>query len=576
MRDYASILPVILASDLSAAGWDGAVAPYPGITSRQYAMQSQYRALVKKFFPRSTKSADAKAFELFRNCNSKCRDYTMDTSKLSSLEYIALGEAKNFAARFCERYDSTFDVFVGILQTSSILEHMGLGKGANIGSPGVDFFSKLSLSTMATTDLSLHKLYVQAISHHKTWADLESIRYRSKGVEVVQGCRLFFTPKNADISRTACTEAVLNMLYQKGIGSIFEERLRQVLGIDLSTQPDKNRELARIGSLTGEFGTIDLSSASDMNSMKLTRWFFPSHVTNWLEKTRGKYAILPDGSSMELHMVSTMGNAFTFPLETLLFSSLVYGAYKVLDIKLERPNRDPETGRFDARALGNFAVFGDDIIVRKEAYDLVVRLLSICGFSVNVDKSFNQGFFRESCGRDYYSGYNVRGIYIKTLSHDHDHCSAVNRLLRWSAFHEIPLPQTVRFLLPRRRVYVPYDETDTAGVKVPSEMLRQKPDRFGVYTYKYFHLYGKTVDLTDVEAQPPEMKGWFPNHSGILLAAIAGKLRDGRANVRTASLRVRLKKRSTPRWDWISFEQDKYCPDYDRRWKAAVVETLKV
>jgi hypothetical protein len=354
------------------------------------------------------------------------------------------------------------------------------------------------------------------------------------------------------------------MLFQKGISSILEDRLREICGIDLSTQPDKNRELARLGSASDKFGTIDLSSASDSMSNGLVREFFPRHVVKWLELTRSPVTILPDGTVVELHMVSSMGNAFTFPLQTIFFTALVYGVYRVLDIPFNRPFR---------RSLGNFAVFGDDIIVEKRAYDLLTKMLSLCGFSVNMDKSFNQGDFRESCGRDYINGYDVRGIYIKSLKGVEDCYSAINRLNVWSAKHVVPLPNVISHLLKGNRFLpVPFDEMDTAGLKVHSSHLgsKKRVNRYtGGLVYRYLDFTDSSYPVSDVEARPPKIRGWINNPAAVLLAALAGTLRRGKVVTRSSRRSTRIRTRSSSRWNYIPSDQV-VRPGFGDDWKVII------
>jgi hypothetical protein len=339
------------------------------------------------------------------------------------------------------------------------------------------------------------------------------------------------------------------MLFQKGIASVLEDLLVKVCGIDLRKQPDKNRRLAQLGSKEGKFGTIDLSSASDSMSIGLVREFFPKHVFDMLEMTRCPCTVLPDGTNVELHMISSMGNAFTFPLQTIFFTSLVYGAYRALSLHFDRPY---------GHSLGSFAVFGDDIICRTEAYGLVTRLLSICGFSVNVDKSFNQGLFRESCGHDYFDGRNVRGVYIKTLRTLSDKYSAINRLNRWSAIWGIPLPTVIHSLLRGVRFLpVPLDEMDDCGIKVPESLIRKRRvnRKTGGVFYRYLYRQPNAFDVSDVETKPPKLRGWINNPSAVMLAALAGTLRDGKAVTRSSEhSRAVLRRRSSSRWDWIPSE----------------------
>lgn len=562
MRDYAGVLPVLVELDLFQAGWNGSTEPYPGISPEQFAMQALRRSITKKFSDVSSEDANAKALELFLKINSDCSEFSLRYDRLTEAETIAIGEAKAFIYNFF--YKAGESAEEQILTYGSIVKGFGLGNGANIGSQSTDFLSKLGTSTMAATDSSLQQLYVAAIRNDPIWSSVESTRSEMRGYQIVNGSRLSFVPKTREISRTTCTEPVCNMLWQKGIASVLERRLSETCGIRLDKQPDKNRELARIGSLTGKFGTIDLSSASDSKSLNLLSEFFPSHVVQWLRKTRSPVTVLPDGREVTLHMVSSMGNAFTFPLQTLFFYSLVYGAYRVLNIPVENPFR---------HNLGNLAVFGDDIIVCAEAYGLVCRLLVACGFKVNVDKSFNEGLFRESCGHDYFHGHNVRGVYIKTLKDDCDKYSAINRLNYWSAVHGVPLRLTVSFLKKGLRLLpIPFDEMDTAGIKVHSSHLREKwVDRWtGGLRYRYLHINTIETSVSDVERRPPKIKGWFNNPPAVLLAALAGTVRMGKIVTRSNFRRsTHVRVRVTPRWDWLGPDHG-VNRDFGDRWKSVV------
>ena len=548
MRDYAAELPVCLDFDLKMAGWNGAMSPYPGMKPKQFAMQSLRSSLMKKFMDRPSSNADAAALSLFLQINEKCKSFTMATSGYSSIEAVALGEAKDFIYR-CFFPDNQETGNLRRLTLADISYRFGLGSGANIGSYSTDFLSKVGTSRMSATSSRLHVLFKQAISSDPLWSSVESSRLEFRGSEVVQGSRLSFVPKTSEISRTICTEPVLNMLFQKGIASVLEDILEEVCGIDLRKQPDKNRLLAQLGSVDGRFGTIDLSSASDSMSIGLVREFFPKHVFDMLEMTRCPLTTLPGGAKVELHMISSMGNAFTFPLQTIFFTSLVYGAYRALSIDFNRPFR---------HSLGSFAVFGDDIICDFRSYDLICRLLSICGFSVNVNKSFNTGLFRESCGHDYFLGHNVRGVYISSLKTSSDRYSAINRLIRWSAFWEVPLPCVIHHLMTGLRLLpIPFDEMDDAGIKVPLDFIKKK--RLNKYTggvvYRFLYHSPVSYDVTDVESKPPKLRGWVNNPSAVLMAALAGTLRRGKATIRSnEGSRPLLRTRYSSRWDYIPSE----------------------
>jgi hypothetical protein len=562
MRDYAVELPFCLDHDLLAAGWNRAISPYPDMSPKQKAMQSLRASLLKKFRDKPSGDADAAALALFLSINEKCKGYKPGLRGNSDLEAIALGNAKEFLYRLFHPDDKPPEF--RRLTLAEISSRFGLGNGANIGSYSTDFLSKLGTSHMSASNHALHHLYVQAISPDPLWSSVESTRSEFRKTDIVQGSRLSFVPKTSKISRTICTEPVLNMLFQKGIASVLEEILLRSIGINLSIQPDKNRRLALLGSTEGKFGTIDLSSASDSMSIGLVKEFFPKHVFDILELTSSRYTTLPGGTNVELHMISSMGNAFTFPLQTMFFAALVFGAYRALSIDFERPFR---------QSLGNFAVFGDDIICVTKAYGLITRLLSICGFSVNEDKSFSEGPFRESCGHDYFRGHNVRGVYIQTLLTLSDRYSAINRLNRWSAYWGIPLPSVISTLLRGTRILpIPFDEMDDCGIKVPLCFIQKKRlnKKTGGVIYRFLYKEPTSYDVTDVMLKPPKLRGWVNNPPAVLLAALAGTLRRGRAVVRSsdhsqASFRIR----SSSRWDWIPSEYAEM-RTVGERWKSFV------
>jgi len=99
---------------------------------------------------------------------------------------------------------------------------------------------------------------------------------------------------------------------------------------------------------------------------------------------------------IDLQKVSSMGNGYTFELESLLFWAI---AESVRD--LFSYSREP------------ILVYGDDIIVHRSYTMKVIDVLTDLGFTLNLDKSFWDGPFRESCGGDYYFGDSVRPFYIR-------------------------------------------------------------------------------------------------------------------------------------------------------------------
>jgi hypothetical protein len=200
--------------------------------------------------------------------------------------------------------------------------------------------------------------------------------------------KLSFVPKNAKTHRSICVEPGLNAMFQLGVGDYMAKRLA-AFGVDIRDQT-LNQRRALEGSLTGELATLDLSSASDTVSHEIVFELLPLDWASFLNRGRSTRVLLPSGKEMRQQKFSSMGNGFTFPLETLIFWGLASACC------------DQES---DA------TVYGDDIVVPVKAYDLLVEVLTVAGFKVNREKSYRSSPFRESCGKDYFSGIDVRPTY---------------------------------------------------------------------------------------------------------------------------------------------------------------------
>jgi len=209
-------------------------------------------------------------------------------------------------------------------------------------------------------------------------------------VEVTTG-KLGFVPKNAKTFRATVTEPVLNGLVQLGINGYLTERLL-AFGVDLKDQ-SHNQRLAREGSLTGALATLDLSSASDTISRELVFHLLPLDWALFLNRFRTR-KVSYKNIVINQEKFSSMGNGFTFPLESLIFYALTAACCE-----------SDET----------VSVYGDDIICPSARVPLVTKVLVAAGFVVNLDKSYWSGPFRESCGADYFRGFDIRPYYQKHL-----------------------------------------------------------------------------------------------------------------------------------------------------------------
>ena len=213
--------------------------------------------------------------------------------------------------------------------------------------------------------------------------------------KIVDGSYVTTVPKDARADRIIAVEPSLNMFYQKGIGGLMRHRLRKA-GCNLNDQT-RNQRLAKLGSEDGSLATLDLSSASDSMSRRLVEFIAPSDWYHALATVRCKSTVLPGGEKIFLQKFSSMGNGATFELESAIFLSIVRAVLDLMGL--------------EGHVHG---VYGDDLIVPTEASGFLIEVLDYCGFKTNVEKSFCDGPFRESCGKHYFRGHDVTPFYAKT------------------------------------------------------------------------------------------------------------------------------------------------------------------
>jgi len=229
--------------------------------------------------------------------------------------------------------------------------------------------------------------------------------------------KVISVPKTQKTPRIIAVEPVAMQYMQQAIRHAFEEALSRHMSADrligYSSQVP-NQELAYLGSLNGDLATLDLSDASDLVSNELVvsllhEWPF---LLEAIQATRSTTALvnLESGDiTVKLNKFASMGSALCFPIESLVFATI---ALAVVD------SAAGDTNRY-SNAPG-VRVYGDDIIVAAEHAQLVAWTLEACGLKVNHDKSFWTGRFRESCGKEYWHGYDVSYVkarrFLPTLS----------------------------------------------------------------------------------------------------------------------------------------------------------------
>lgn len=228
--------------------------------------------------------------------------------------------------------------------------------------------------------------------HFPAWA--ERLARWKRRLTTVEGNRLTHVSKDKGKCRPIAVEPSGNVFLQQGIGRWLMRHLRKEGFADLFRGQARNRELA-MDLLNG---TIDLSSASETIFLALVRALLPPDWFELLDATRSKRWTFRDRSGTYENL-SSQGNAFTFPVETLIFKAVVMAATGL-------KSRD-------------VTVYGDDIICPVEHCPAAVEALGQAGFVVNSEKSYwgqhddCRKYFRESCGADYFHGTLVTPMYVR-------------------------------------------------------------------------------------------------------------------------------------------------------------------
>jgi len=302
--------------------------------------------------------------------------------------HFAGREVLNEASKICRKILGDFSWDVAYL-------HCDYGPGASIGVPSTrralryKIGCKKPTATGTCEDLiNAHLLFNEGFARFVEQKDVSP--------EWVIGNRVTTVPKSAKTDRVIAIEPLMNMFFQKGIGGLMRSRLKR-FGCDLNDQ-SINRTFALEGSTSDRIATLDLSSASDTISRELVNHLIPSDWYTAMSNVRSAFSEL-DGETYFLQKFSSMGNGFTFELESLIFLSIIQAIRGLY---------------YPGYKSDRISVYGDDIIVPVDMAPTVKSFLELFGFTINVKKSYTHGSFRESCGMHAFGGRDVTPIYIKS------------------------------------------------------------------------------------------------------------------------------------------------------------------
>jgi hypothetical protein len=225
--------------------------------------------------------------------------------------------------------------------------------------------------------------------------------------------RVISVPKTQKTPRVIAIEPSTVQYVQQGILEKLMHHIHSSFldGFIGTRSQEPNQLLAQEGSETLNLATLDLSEASDRVSSLLVKTLMANHPLSreGVFSCRSQRASVPGEGVISLSKFASMGSALCFPFEAMVFLTIIF-----LAIEKEQGHRFTKVRDFFP-FLGRVRVYGDDIVVPVNYVHTVVDLLEHFGAKVGRPKSFWNGKFRESCGKEFYDGHNVSIVKVRRM-----------------------------------------------------------------------------------------------------------------------------------------------------------------
>ncbi len=271
--------------------------------------------------------------------------------------------------------------------------------------------------------VSANRKYEQTVWHRRlepyfpldlfgvpSWNFTEELeKYTVVTPELETPVRVVQVPKTLKTPRIIAIEPVCMQYTQQALLEVVVpllETSRAFAGALGFTDQTVNQKLALASSADGRLATIDLKDASDRVSAQLV-FEMLAHVPLFrdaLFACRSIRADVPEHGVIPLYRFASMGSAMCFPVEAMVFYTIVVSA-------IARSMGTRLTPKLLREISGSVRIYGDDIIVPVEYVQQVKSELEWFNLRVNANKTFGTGKFRESCGMDAYGGTDVTPRY---------------------------------------------------------------------------------------------------------------------------------------------------------------------
>lgn len=322
------------------------------------------------------------ALSAFESSEDKCRD----TNKAIKT-YLSTGKINPVCEAVISMAIRKIARILGPFEIDTLIDSCGWGPGVTLSVKGDDTSAARKFDVEGDITRDAYHLFAPVMQQaYPLWMAWSKPRF-------VTGNRIITVPKNAKTDRTIAVEPGLNSWIQHGIGKIIRRRLRQA-GYNLDSDA-RNQRGALLGSLYGELATVDFKAASDTITTELVRLLLPPDWFVVLDAARSQFYTL-NGETHLSAKFSSMGNGFTFELESLIFLALALATCG--------------THGIDDQYV---SIFGDDLIAPIGCKSTFQEVFKFAGFTMNLEKTFFETPFRESCGTYYFNGIDVKPYFLK-------------------------------------------------------------------------------------------------------------------------------------------------------------------
>jgi hypothetical protein len=331
-----------------------------------------------------------KSMDGFIECEKDVRQFDKDLTTVDSDRFNSMSSLL-YASVFT-RVDS--NIYMG-----EMMPQHGPGSTAD-GLLGNQKFTQRNWTTRLEQIFPFSDHLFPSASYHDKYDEVDILEPGAETpVKVVP------VPKTQKAPRIIAIEPTAMQYAQQGILALIldslskDDFLDRVLGFK---DQEPNQLMALDGSLNGELATLDLSDASDRVSNQLVRGMLRNHpnLLMGVDASRSRRANVPGHGVVRLSKFASMGSALCFPFEAMVFLTLVFIG---IEESLNRPLAKKDILSFKDKVR----IYGDDIIVPVEHVQSVVSVLEHFGARVNGSKSYWNGKFRESCGKEFYDGHDV-------------------------------------------------------------------------------------------------------------------------------------------------------------------------